>query len=56
MDLNSLPENSVFFEQSAWRLDQINVWFEQYGVDFFKDLEIWHVNKIKELAINFKTY
>lgn len=56
MNLNSLPANSVFFEQSAWRLDQINEWFEQYGVDFFKDLEIWHVNKIKELATNFKTY
>ncbi|MGB8468311.1 MAG: glycosyltransferase [Candidatus Babeliales bacterium] len=27
-----------------WRTQQVNDWFDQYGKDFFKDLDIWDVN------------
>jgi glycosyltransferase involved in cell wall biosynthesis len=33
-----------------WRLKRIEEFFEEYGPDYFKQLNIWHVPHIKELA------
>ena len=26
-------------------------WFNKYGSDYFKDLDIWHLNEIRELTV-----
>lgn len=44
-----LPDLEKIYHNTTWRLNQIKDWFNIYGVDFFKDLDIWHVNKIKNL-------
>lgn len=49
INAESLPDKNIFFQQSEWRLNQIKDWFEIYGLDYFKDLEIWHVDQINNL-------
>jgi glycosyltransferase involved in cell wall biosynthesis len=44
-----IPNIENIYKQTEWRLIQIKEWFEKYGVDYFKDLEIWHVDEIKNL-------
>lgn len=34
-----------------WRLERIESYFKEYGHDFFKALDIWHVPEIKRLAM-----
>ncbi len=48
-DISSLPEVSNIYKDNQWRLDQINNWFNKYGVDYFKDLDIFHVKEIIEM-------
>lgn len=44
-----LPSLDEIYENTRWRLDEMNNWFKEYGVDYFKDLNIWHVDEIKNL-------
>jgi FkbM family methyltransferase len=32
---------AVFDEPDTWRAKQIYGWFKEYGIDYFKDLDIW---------------
>lgn len=44
---------SVSYTESVdnfWRLKEIEKWFETHGVEFFKDLNIWHVPQIRQVA------
>jgi glycosyltransferase involved in cell wall biosynthesis len=44
-----VPNIDNIYKQTEWRLKQIKEWFEKYGVDYFKNLDIWHVEEIKNL-------
>jgi glycosyltransferase involved in cell wall biosynthesis len=44
-----LPDLNNVYNNTTWRLNQIKDWFNTYSVDFFKDLDIWHVNEIKNI-------
>jgi glycosyltransferase involved in cell wall biosynthesis len=35
---------SIFNQPEQWRKKQVRAWFEQYGRDFFKDLDIWDID------------
>jgi glycosyltransferase involved in cell wall biosynthesis len=35
---------NVFFESEVWREKQIMGWFKEYGIDYFKDLDIWDID------------
>jgi glycosyltransferase involved in cell wall biosynthesis len=35
----------------AWHLDQIQSWFDRYGVEFFEPLQIWHIPVLRELFV-----
>lgn len=64
-------EGYTFFEpshlttQESWRTKQVLGWFEQYGTDFFKDLDIWDIdwynlnaaliNRLRSIKINICT-
>ena len=43
------PDLDKIYSQYLWRLDQISYWFEEFGKDYFKDLNIWHLSSIKNL-------
>lgn len=40
----SFFDPKLFEYETVWRSKQIFGWFEQYGQDYFKDLEIWHLD------------
>ena len=44
-----LPDLNNVYNNTTWRLKQIKDWFNTYSVDFFKDLNIWHVAEIRDL-------
>jgi glycosyltransferase involved in cell wall biosynthesis len=35
---------SVYEKPDNWRKQQVNEWFDQYGKDYFKELDIWDVD------------
>ncbi len=35
---------SLFDHVETWRKKQMKQWFEKYGKEYFKELEIWHLN------------
>jgi glycosyltransferase involved in cell wall biosynthesis len=35
---------SIFYQPEQWRKKQVLAWFEQYGKEFFKDLDIWDID------------
>lgn len=37
-------DKSIFSQSEGWRKKQILSWFNEYGEDFFKDLDIWDIN------------
>ena len=41
-------ENCVPPQDSNWRIKEILSWFDQYGIEFFEPLEIWHIKKLRE--------
>lgn len=59
VNLTQIPENwrenikepnlDEIYNGSLWRINDIKNWFDEYGVNHFKDLDIWHVNEIKNL-------
>jgi hypothetical protein len=44
-----VPNIDSIYKQTEWRLKQIKEWFEKYGSEYFKNLDIWHVEEIKNL-------
>jgi hypothetical protein len=46
-----LPDLKNVYNNINWRTTQIKNWFDEYGVDYFKDLNIWHVKEIRDLLI-----
>jgi glycosyltransferase involved in cell wall biosynthesis len=44
-----LPNIDEIYKNNNWRIKEINNWFEKYGVDYFRDLNIWHVDEINNL-------
>jgi hypothetical protein len=44
-----LPNVDKIYDQGIWRLEVIEDWFATFGVDYFKDLDIWHVKEIADL-------
>lgn len=49
-----LPNDDEIRVQSNWRLEQIKNWFIKYGINFFNKLDIWHVDQIKNLKLEFE--
>ena len=47
-DINR-PNLDDLSSQYSWRLDQIENWFNDLGKDYFRDLEIWHLDSIKNI-------
>lgn len=43
------PKVSYEPDTENWRLKQMLNWMEEYGVDFFKPLEIWHIPELDAL-------
>ena len=43
------PNSKNIYSQSLWRLEQIKDWFETFGKEYFKELNIWHLDSIKNL-------
>ena len=43
------PDLEKIYNQSAWRLNQIQKWFDTFGKEYFQDLDIWHLDNIKKL-------
>jgi glycosyltransferase involved in cell wall biosynthesis len=43
------PDLDKIYDQYLWRLDQISGWFKDFGKEYFKDLNIWHVEAIKNI-------
>jgi hypothetical protein len=37
-NINNLP--------AGWRLEEILKWFDEYGIEFFEPLQIWHVEEL----------
>ena len=48
----NLPSLDKIYDQGVWRLKVIEEWFDGFGVEYFKDLDIWHVKEITELRNN----
>lgn len=48
-DFDSLPDPNSVLTDSSWRLKQIEIWLKEYGYEYFKDLDIWHLDKIRNL-------
>jgi hypothetical protein len=42
-------DKSVYDIPETWRLKMIKKWFEEYGISYFKLLDIWDVKSIKKL-------
>ena len=47
-DIN-LPDIEKIYSQSAWRLNQIENWFKEFGKEYFLELDIWHLQSINDL-------
>lgn len=45
------PDLDKIYNQNIWRLDQIKNWFDEFGKSYFSELEIWHLNEIKNINI-----
>lgn len=45
----SLPKITTDYLDDNWRLVKIDELFKQYGIEYFKDLQIWHVPEIQKL-------
>ena len=43
------PDLEKIYNQSVWRLNQIQKWFDPFGKEYFLDLDIWHLDNIKKL-------
>ena len=43
------PDLDKIYSQYLWRLDQISYWFKDFGKEYFKDLNIWHLGSIRSL-------
>lgn len=44
-----LPDLNEIYNQYLWRLEQIQNWFNLFGKEYFKDLDIWHVDSINNI-------
>ncbi len=42
-------DGSCYTKASVKRLEEIEKWFSIYGIDYFKELDIWNVPRIKDL-------
>jgi len=42
------PESDV---ASSWHYKQILAWFDQYGVEFFEPLQIWHIPQFRDIFV-----
>lgn len=47
---NKLTQPIIPEDYICWRLEGIKKYFEEYGPEHFKKLQIWHVKEIKELV------
>jgi hypothetical protein len=36
----------------AWHLNAINDWFDEYGIEYFEPLQIWHVPELRDRFID----
>jgi hypothetical protein len=48
----NLPSLDKIYDQGVWRLKVIEEWFDAFGAEYFKDLDIWHVKEIAALRNN----
>lgn len=44
-----MPNDNDIYKNSLWRIDDIKKWFEEYGIEYFSGLNIWHVKEINDL-------
>jgi len=40
----------------TWRTTQIQDWFEEYGIDYFKNLDIWDIDWNRDKPFNYFTF
>ncbi len=45
LDGIELPKN---IPQTSWHLDKILDWFDEYGIEFFEPLQIWHIPELHD--------
>ena len=45
------PDLEEIYNSTLWRVEEIKGWIEQYGVEYFNGLNIWHVKEINDLKI-----
>jgi hypothetical protein len=38
---------SIYDEENSWYEEQVLKWFEQYGMEYFKDLDIWDIDWVQ---------
>lgn len=46
--IDSLTMPTQLSSEKNWHEDEINAWFDRYGVTFFEPLQIWHVPSLRE--------
>jgi glycosyltransferase involved in cell wall biosynthesis len=47
--LKDIPKYDIDHIPASWHLEKIKGWFKEYGKDYFKNLDIWHINEISSL-------
>ena len=45
----NIPSPDLDNMKSSWHLNVMKNWFEEYGVEYFEKLNIWHVKEIADL-------
>jgi glycosyltransferase involved in cell wall biosynthesis len=43
------PNLDEVYNGTLWRINDIKNWLNEYGVDYFRELDIWHVKEIRDL-------
>lgn len=46
----NIPKLDLENQEPSWHIKVIEEWFKEYGVEYFKGLQIWHVPEIRELV------
>lgn len=43
-------DENVYYQPDTWREQQVEMWMREYGVEYFKDLDIWNIDWHFEIA------
>jgi len=45
----TVPKLHEIYDSTLWRINEIEGWINEYGIEFFQGLDIWHVKEINDL-------